>query len=106
MNDRFKLGGGIRLEVDSNHAYGEGSIPGSQQRTTSSHPTETTANSPRHNSLRKIHGVCDRQNDQFGIHQRRPVEKVVNDILFRGHELVKFIHQNHTKRRTSVRVTY
>lgn len=59
--------------------------------------TKSTANAPRHDPLRKIHGIRDRQYDELRANNRRPVEEVVDDILFDRHELIELVHEDDTR---------
>ena len=78
MHDALELVCAVRMKRDSTQACGE--VPSRQHRgrtDTGGKLTETTPDSRRQNSLGKIHGVCDRQQDQFGILKHEPVEEII-----------------------------
>jgi hypothetical protein len=44
--------------------------------------------------LRHVHRVRNRDDDELRARQRRPVEKVVDDVLFGREELIELVHED------------
>lgn len=100
-HDLLELRRRVRLEVDAHHAYS----PASASASTSSKEeeeeerregrTEPTTNTTRHDTLREVHRVRNREHDELRARERRPVEKIIHHVLLRRHQLVELVHQHY-----------